>query len=254
MDRDTITISNGQFQLTTSGSDPAQLETVVSELQGVTRSTYGQYCGLSRAAEMVGERWGLLILRDLVVEPKTVGQLHTGLPRIPTTLLSRRLKELEYNGIIRRLDGEDDQERYDLTEYGRALEDVLFALGRWGAMMLGTPRPEDIVTEDSIMVALRATFLPASARDVDATFEVHAGAIVIHVEVDHGKIEVGRGPLPGADAIIKPGPLLRHMMTRDLPVHEALDSGDVEIIGDPGMLATFIEMFQLPKLPAPVPA
>lgn len=253
MDRDGISISNDRFQLNTTGSEPVQLETVISELQSVTRSTYGQYCGLSRAIEMVGERWGLLILRDLLVNPKTVAQLHTGLPRIPTALLSMRLRELEFSGVVRRIAGKDE-ETYELTEYGRALEDILLALGRWGAVTLGTPRPEDIVTPDSIMVALRATFLPAAARDVEAGFELHAGEIVVHAKIDHGKLEVNNGPLPGADAVIKPGRLLKSLMMRDMLVHEALDSDDVEIIGDPGMLATFIEMFQLPKLPSPVPA
>jgi len=256
MDRDGISISNDRFKLNTTGSEPGQLETVISELQSVTRGTYGQYCGLSRAIEMIGERWGLLIIRDLLVNPKTVAQLHTGLPRIPTSLLAMRLKELEFSGVVRRSDpsAAADAQTYELTEYGRVLEDILLALGRWGAVTLGTPRPEDIITPDSIMVALRATFLPEAARDVDAGFELHAGDIVVHAKVDHGKLEVNTGPLPGADAIIKPGRLLKSLMMRDMLVHEALDSEDVEIIGDPGMLATFIEMFQLPKLPNPVPA
>src|SRR5918999_194808 len=81
------TLSNDRFTLTTEGSEPLQMESAVSELSAMTRRTYGQYCGLSRAMEMIGERWCLLIIRDLLMGPKTAADLHLGLSRIPTELL-----------------------------------------------------------------------------------------------------------------------------------------------------------------------
>ena len=104
MDEDGLTITGDQFSLTTNGAEPTQLEAVVAELQGVSRATYGQYCGLSRAAEMLGERWGMLIIRDLITSPKTVAQLHSGLPRISEKALTMRLREMAYSGVIRELD------------------------------------------------------------------------------------------------------------------------------------------------------
>ncbi len=255
MDRDGVTISSDLFELTTHGSEPAALEAAVSELQSVTRGTYGQYCGLSRAAEMIGERWGLLIVRDLLVSPKTAAQLHNGLPRISARLLEMRLKEMEYSGVLRRQEGTpQDEPVYELTGYGRALEDIMLALGRWGSMSLADPRPEDIITENSLMVALRATFLRDAARDVVLSYELHVGEIVVNAAIDHGELVVSPGPLPGADAVVDAGPLLKDMLTRDISVAEALESGSVTVSGDPELLTRFIELFQLPKLITAAPA
>lgn len=256
VDGDGVTISGDRFQLITHGSEPTLLEAVVSELQSVTRGTYGQYCGLSRAAEMVGERWGLLIIRDLLESNKSAADLHSGLPRISTTLLDMRLKELEYSGVIRHRTADEPgaEDVYELTEYGRGLEDVLLALGRWGARTLATPRPEDIVTVDSMLVALRATFRPAAAGDLDLSFELHVADIVLHARIAGGALELGRGPLPGADAVINPGPLLKDLLTGEVGVEEAVASGQVQLTGDPKVLSHFVELFQLPRLPAPVPA
>jgi len=254
MDRGGVTISTDLFQLTTNGSEPTALDSVVAELQSVTRGTYGQYCGLSRAAEMIGERWGMLIVRDLLVSPKTVGELRAGLPRITAKLLETRLKELLHSGIVRRQDDTpaDAEPVYELTAYGRAAEDVLLALSRWGAQALTAPKPEDIVTEDSVMVALRSTFQAEAARELVVSFELHVGEIVVSAVVDHGELAVHPGPLSGVDAVIDTGPLLQGMLTGEVSVAEALDSG--KVTGDPELLSTFAELFQLPKLPNPVPA
>ncbi|OLF11307.1 hypothetical protein BU204_30620 [Actinophytocola xanthii] len=203
---------------------------------------------------MVGERWGLLIVRDLLVSAKTRAELHQGLPRISTALLSMRLKEMTYSGIVRTVGPRagQAQERYELTEYGRALEDVVLALGRWGAMALAAPRPEDVITEDSLVVALRATFLPERAVDVSAGYELHVGSLVVHVRVDDGRVAVAPGPLSGADAVIDAGPLFKSLLTGDVTAAEALASGRVSVAGAPDALDRFVSMFQLPRLPVPV--
>src|SRR5690349_16667318 len=83
-------------------AESSQMEAIISELQTMTRRTYGQFCGLSRALEVVGERWSMLIIRDLLVSARTLTELQRGLPRIPTDLLCTRLKELEHTGILNR--------------------------------------------------------------------------------------------------------------------------------------------------------
>src|SRR3954451_22104697 len=101
----------------------------------MTTKTYGQYCGVARALELVGERWALLIVRDLLVGPKRYTDLRAGLPKIPTNVLATRLKELESAGLVERR----VQPRrsgaivYELTPYGLELDMVVLALGRWGA-------------------------------------------------------------------------------------------------------------------------
>ncbi len=101
---------------------------------------YGQYCGLARAVELVGERWALLIVRDLLVGPKRFTDLRRGLPRIPTNILSARLKELERSGIVQRrvLPRPAAGVVYELTAYGGELEEVVLRLGRWGRNRSGS--------------------------------------------------------------------------------------------------------------------
>lgn len=257
MDRHGVTtISNDKFQLTSSTSEPLQMDAIISELSAMTRRTYGQYCGLSRAMEMVGERWGMLIVRDLMVSPKTVTELHRGLPRIPTDLLTNRLKELQRSGVVRtqKSDLEGAEERYELTEYGQALEEILLAFGRWGAATLREPRPEDIVTPESLIMAFRATFQAEAARGLRVSYELRAGDIVLNIRIDDGKLEVGKGPMPEADAMIEPGPMLKGLMTGDITPAEALASDVLRMSGDADLLDVFAMLFRLPRLPAPAPA
>lgn len=253
LDRDGLTISGDTFSLTTNGSDPRSIDSVVSELQSVTRGTYGQYCGLARAIEAVGERWGLLIIRDLLVGPRSVAQLHQGLPRVPMSLLAKRIKEMAYSGIVERSESSDDEggAQYRLTAYGRVLEEVVLAMGRWGSAMLLQPRPEDIITEDSMMVALRATFLDEASHGRSLRFTLDCGDVVVHGIVEDGRLEVGRGALAGAP-VIAPGPSLKGLLTGTTSVVEAMTSG--QATGDAATLETFVTMFALPDLPAPTPS
>ncbi len=188
--------------------------------------TYGQFCGLAHALELVGERWALLIVRDLVLGPKRFTDLHRGLRRIPTNILSARLKELEAAGVIRRrlLPRPAAGVAYELTEYGQELEDVVLRLGLWGAKSLRDPLPVDIVTTDSLILALRATFQPEAARELRAGFELRVGEIVVHARVEHGA--------PG----------------------DAVESGSVHVAGDPDLLTRFVELFRIPPAPFAAPA
>src|SRR5438270_58416 len=135
-------------------------------LRGVASRSYGQYCGLARALEIVGERWGLLLVRDLLVGPRRFSELRRGLPKIPTNVLSARLRQLEAAGVVRRrlLARPETGFEYELTAYGRDLEETVMVFGRWGARSLGEPRANEIVTCDSLVMALRSTFQPAAAR------------------------------------------------------------------------------------------
>lgn len=254
MDSDGVTISGDQFVLTTSGSDPSRLDAVVSELSTVTRTTYGQYCGLARAVEMVGERWSLLIVRDLLPSHKSAAELRRGLPLIPARLLATRLRELTFCGVIRHTGGADAEARYELTEYGRALEDIVLALGRWGAMALAAPRPEDVVTETAVMTALRAGFQVVEALDIHLCVELHIDGVVVHAVADHGQLEVYPGPTSDADIVIDPGPLFTALLTGEVSAADALASGQVAITGAPDLLSWFVTLFHLPTLPSRVVA
>lgn len=241
MDWEGVTISGDQFVFNMNGSDPGRLDDVVAELQRVARTTYGQYCGVARAMEMIGERWSLLVIRDLLVGPKSEEELSRGLPLIPAGLLATRLREMTYSGVISAVDGG----RYGLTDYGRALEDVVMALGRWGAMALGTPRPDDVTTEDSIMIALRGTFLPEEARRIRLCFELRVAEAVVHGIVDHGHLDVYRGPTSDAELVIEAGSTFKALLTGEITPEEALETGQVTISGAPELLSWFTSMFHL---------
>jgi DNA-binding HxlR family transcriptional regulator len=217
--------------------------------------TYGSYCGIARALELVGERWSLLVVRDLILGPKRFTDLRRGLPRIPTNVLSARLKELEHAGIVcrRLLPLPLTGVVYELTEYGRELEDIVLRLGLWGAQSLGEPRPGEILTVDSIILALRATFQPRAARGLRASYELRLGDIVIHARVDNGAVDIAKGPLPEADLHLETDLTIRLLMSGEVSPAEAVKSGKVRVTGKRDLLERFVEIFRIPSAPVAVP-
>ncbi len=213
----------------------------------MSNRTYGQYCGFSRALELVGERWALLIIRDLLVGPKRYSDLQRGLAKIPSNILSDRLRELEEADIVQRrlLPRPSGAVVYELTKAGRDLEAPVIALGRWGAQRLGDPRPDEVVTEDSMATALMTTFRPEAAARANGSYELHLGEIVIHAKVRDGKLTVGRGPLPNADLVIEARPELRAVMAREITPEEALKKKIVRLRGNPKLFAQFVRVFQI---------
>jgi DNA-binding HxlR family transcriptional regulator len=209
--------------------------------------TYGQYCGLARALEIVGERWVVLIVRDLLVGPKRFTDLHQGLPRIPTNVLAARLKELEAAGVVRRrvLPRPSGSVIYELTEYGSELEGVIMALGRWGAKLLDEPRADEIITQDSMTMALRSTFDAEAARGVRGTYELHLGNIIVHAIVDNGKLEAAGGPLPLPDLTIEAGPGIKHVMSGALSPAEAVSKKVVKLSGNTDLFSYFARIFRI---------
>lgn len=264
-----VTIASDRFQFTANGARPeheglssddavlaaaeavlaesSQMEGMISELQTMTRRTYGQFCGLARALEIVGERWVMLIIRDLLVRPKTFTDLQTGLPRIAADTLAARLREMERTGIVQRRKASDTDEGtvYELTEFGNELEDITYRLGRWGARLLGEPRPEDIFTVDALITALKASFVRETARGVTVSYELRLGELVIHARITDGVLQAGPGPLADADLVIEPGPMLKALLSRDVGAAEALESGMVRLTGDEALLYQFVEHFHI---------
>ncbi len=205
---------------------------------------------------MVGERWAMLIVRDLLVGPRRFSDLHRGLPGIPTNILSARLKELEQADIVRRrlLPRPAGSVVYELTGYGHDLEPAMLALGRWGAKSLGDVRPGETVTPDSLVVALRATFRPEAARGLDVGYELHVGPIVLGARIHGGNLEVAEGPLPDADLVIEAGLAIKGLLSGELSVAEAVESGAVALAGDVALLERFVDLFQIaPKPGVPDP-
>ncbi|MET0821358.1 MAG: helix-turn-helix domain-containing protein [Aeromicrobium sp.] len=206
---------------------------------------YGQYCGVTQALELVGERWALLIVRDLLVGPRRYGELAEGLPRIPSNILAARLKELQAAGILRRA----PRSRvvvYELTPYGRELEPVILALGAWGFKAMGDPREEQVVTPDSMTMALRTAFRPQVAAQLPATsYAARLGAAELLVRVDGASLDVSRGDGP-VDLSFATGPGIRRLISGELAPEQAISTGVVEVLHGRGdLLARFASTFHL---------
>jgi DNA-binding HxlR family transcriptional regulator len=140
----------------------------------MTNRTYNQYCPLAHALDLVGERWTLLIIRNLFVGPKRFSDLLRGLPGIGTNILTARLKALEENGLIqsRFLPPPAASSVYELTPYGRSLQDVLVALALWGAQSLGVPKVGQVFSTEAVAVMLYMLFMPGVTSNLSGIFAV----------------------------------------------------------------------------------
>lgn len=206
---------------------------------------YGQYSGVSQALELVGERWAMLIVRDLLVGPRRYGELAAGLPRIPSNILAARLKELQEAGLIRRA----PRSRvivYELTPYGRELEPVVLALGAWGFKAMGDPRGEQVITPDSMTIDLRTAFRSQVALALPATaYAARFGAAELLIRVDGGALDVTRGDGP-ADLAFAAGPGIRRLITGELAPDRAIATGVVQVLrGSEDLLDRFATTFHL---------
>jgi DNA-binding HxlR family transcriptional regulator len=215
---------------------------------------YGQYCGVVSAVELVGERWALLIVRDLLVGARRYGDLKHGLPRIPTNILSSRLKDLQRAEIVRRVPLAHGLV-YELTDFGRGLEDVILALGRWGFQALGDPEEGEIITPDSMTMAFRTAFSPEVASALPSTvYDAHIAEFALRLHVDRSTLRVlrlGQAPRGTAHLAFTSGPDLRKLISGEVAPADAVDRGVVSVLsGDPALLGRFAQTFHLAPRPA----
>src|SRR5919204_6019261 len=170
----------------------------------MTSRSYEQFCGVARALDLVGERWALLVVRDLLLGPKRFTDLRRGLPGIGTNVLAARLKELERAGVVRRstLPPPAASSVYELTDYGRELEEILLALGRWGAKTMGQREPGLALRSEWLALALKAFFRREAARDVRATVELRFPQGSYHARIDRGSLLLEPVSGDGADLVL----------------------------------------------------
>jgi DNA-binding HxlR family transcriptional regulator/putative sterol carrier protein len=214
----------------------------------VSRRSYRQYCARARALDVLGERWTLLIVRELLTGPKRFKDLLEGLPGIGTNLLAGRLKELEGEGVLRRttLPPPAGSAVYELTGRGRDLEPVLMGLARWGVDLLGEPRPGEAFKPAWAVQAMKATFRPEVARWVRETYEFRVGEDVFHVRVDDGVSEPEYGPAWEPDLILRTDPdTFLALVSGRTEASDAIEAGRLDIEGDAEALARVGEIFGL---------
>jgi DNA-binding HxlR family transcriptional regulator len=199
----------------------------------MTSRTYDQFCGVARALDLVGERWALLVVRDLILGPKRFTDLRRGLPGLGTNILAARLKELERGGIVERrtLPPPAASAVYELTEYGRALEGPLLALGRWGAMSMGE-REGQALRSEWLAVALKAFFRPEAAADLKATVELRFGDGTFLARIDEGSLVVEPAARDGADLALttEVETLIAFLAGADVPAAALAPEGDTALL------------------------
>lgn len=200
----------------------------------MSRRSYDQFCPLACGLDVIGDRWTLLIVREVLAGPKRFTDLREGLPGIATNLLTERLRQLEEQGILRRrtLLPPTPATLYELTELGRELEEVYIAVGKFGVRFLGDYTEE---REFRIDWALSLMYLAAdrqAAREVDDTYEFRVGGQVGHVRVEDGEIEFARGPAADPDVVIESDvQSFADLGFGKLSPQEALSTGRVRIEG-----------------------
>ncbi len=212
------------------------------------RRTYADPCGVARALGVVGERWALLVVRELLFGPKRFSDLSRGLPGMSQNVLSQRLRELEEAGVVQRgrLGPPASIQVYELTERGQRLEPVLLALSTWGSRLPLSSGGE--LSVDALMLALRSTFDPAVAGDLAARVELRLGDDRFRVEVAGGGLRLARGGYPEPpDAVLTTGPAtLRELVFAGRKAADALRRGDLHIDGDRKMAERLLRCFPRP--------
>jgi DNA-binding HxlR family transcriptional regulator len=217
------------------------------------KRTYGDRCGIARALDNVGERWALLVVRELLLGPKRFTDLRAGLPNVSPDVLAQRLRDLEGSGVVRRgrLAAPASAQVYELTEWGRELEPVVLALGAWGSRAPFPPGDARLGTTSAVL-ALKTLFDRAAAGSINEEFELRLGGEVFTARVADGTLAVARGSAPAPKAIIETGPAtLSRVLWHGRRVAAALRSGDVRIKGDRSAARRFLALFPAPE-PAPV--
>lgn len=213
------------------------------------KRTYGDACGVARALDLVGERWALMIVRELLLGPKRFTDIRQALPHLSPDVLTQRLRDLEEGGVLaqRRLPPPAASQVYELTPRGVALEPVLIALGRWGGANCEPP-PEDVgMSLDSHLVALRTLFDPELARDYAARVDLRLDDQRFRAEVAGGRLIVERGEAQDPDAAIQTDPAtFLALLHGRRELDDVLESGEAAVEGDHGLLAAFFRLFPLP--------
>ena len=163
--------------------------------------SYGQYCGLARGLDVVGDRWALLIVRELLEGPRRYNELLNGLPGIATNLLAERLRALEESGVLTR----DDDRRYELTDWGFGLHDVVYALGRWASPLMSQMALDDEFRSHWLSHPIHLLYEGVDLSRPLLTVEVNTGDAPMTIESADGRVRVVPGR-PASPDLVLSGP------------------------------------------------
>src|SRR5215216_489185 len=211
--------------------------------------SYGQYCGVARALDVLGERWTLLVVRELLMGPKRYTDLRDGLPGIATDLLTARLRTRQDAGLVRRrqLPRPAPATIYELTESGRLVAPALLALGRVGLSMLGAPEAGEELRPELIALSLRLSFRPSELPDLDESYQLEIDEEPFVITVSGGTVDTAPGTIPDpAMTLATDSATLVAMLRREVTPSDGLADGRAQLNGDATALERFIDAFAYP--------
>ncbi len=216
----------------------------VGTLPSMSRRTYGQFCGLAHALDVVGERWTLLIVRELASGPKRYSELADALPGIGTSLLATRVRQLESDGVVHRrlaLDQPGSAVVYELSEAGRELAAAMVPLALWGArhQMSDADVDDEAFRAEWLLCFLSTDVRKDAPEGLAAVYEFHIGDSTACLRIDDGHVSVtpGASATPAEVTIRASARTVAAMVGRTITVEEAIDKGRLEITGDPVAVA-----------------
>jgi DNA-binding HxlR family transcriptional regulator len=209
--------------------------------------SYGQWCSLAKALDVVGERWTLLVIRELLDGPKRYTDLREGIPGISTDLLAARLKELEDDGVVvrRTLRPPAASKVYDLTEMGRELAPAVTALSKWGMRLLGPRRDDEAFRPHWLVLGLRGMLRPGAADvQLDVEFDLGSGESV-RVRIDRGALTYVEEPERDPDVVVHSDlSTLAAIADGSLPSREAIRVGRLQIDGSRDAIREYGRLFR----------
>lgn len=215
-----------------------------------TKRTYGDGCAIARALDVIGERWALLVVRELLLGPRRYTDLRSGLPNASPNVLAERLRELERAGVVqrRKLPPPAASRVYELTEWGLGLEETVTALGHWAARSPTPPGDAPVVSAASIILALRARFDPAAAQGLRAIYELRLGEDRFRIDVAEDEFEAVRGSADQPDATVETDPdTLGAVLWGGRSLTDAQRSEKMTIEGDKAAVQRLVRLFPIPE-------
>jgi DNA-binding HxlR family transcriptional regulator len=213
------------------------------------RRRYDDACGTAHALDLIGERWALLVMRELMLGPKRFSDIRADLPGISANVLTQRLEGLEAAGLVvrRRLPPPAPARVYELTRWGYEAEPIIQTMGRW-ATRSPAHDPTMPLSATSLMLSFRTMGDPERMRGLAARIGFRVGAETFLVEIADGRMTAERGPAEGADLVFTgPAPAIAGAVYGGVPLEALEAEGALKVEGDRELAATFVTLFPLPE-------
>ena len=225
-----------------------ELEKVTESRQAGPKRRYDDACGTAHGLELIGERWALLVLRELLLGPKRFSDLKADLPGISANVLTQRLEGLEESGLLvrKRLPPPANAQVYELTEWGYEAEPIVQTLGRWAARSPAHD-PTLPISATSIMLSFRTMYNPKRAWGLTGTIGFRLGNESFLARAAGGELKVGRGDAAGADATFIGDPsALAGAAYGKVPLDDLAAAGLLKVEGNRKVAERFLSIFELP--------